>query len=162
MRNPKKRRVVKVKVVKAKSGKRLTGDQIEEMFLAYAGDPNVGRVAKSAGVSRTTVQKYRDRDNWDRRREQILQDVRKKSDNETAKALSANLKVVRFAKAKIVKQIQAGKDKSTSTYADLDRLIRLEGFLLGQPDSRSTVGRFEHLTDAQLDEKLKQIESFHE
>lgn len=161
MRNPKKRRVVKVEVVRGRTGKRLTEDEVEKMFLAYVQNPNLGSVAESAGVSRTTVQKYRDRDKWDRRREQILQDVRKKSDNETAKVLSANLKIVRFAKAKLVKSIQAGKEKSTSTYADLDRLIRLESFLLGQPDSRMEMGRFEHLSDEQLDEKLKQIESFH-
>lgn len=162
MSNPKKKRVVKVKVVKGRTGKRLTEDEVEKMFLAYAKNPNLRSIAESVGVSRTTVQKYRDKDNWDQRRQDILDRVRKTSDNETAKVLSANLKIVRFAKAKLVKSIQAGKEKSTSTYADLDRLIRLESFLLGQPDSRTAVGKYEHLTDEQLDERLKQIKAFTE
>lgn len=104
--------------------------------------------------------KYRDRDNWDRRRQEILDRVRRKDGNEIAKALEANLKVVRFAKARLIKSIQAGKDKHTSTFGELDRMIRLEGFLLGQPDSRTAVGRFEHLTDEQLDERLLKLSVF--
>lgn len=160
----KEKTVVKVKrkeISEVKPGNRLSTEDIEQMFLTYCHHPRVAFVAEACGVSRSTVRRYREKDHWDSRREKILEDVRRKDDNATAKALSANLKVVRFAKAKLIKKIQSGNAKSASTYGDLDRMIRLEGFLLGQPDSRTAVGRFEHLSDEQLDEKLKQIKAFH-
>lgn len=157
--------VVKIKsesIVKRSITKQLSTEDVEKMFILYVSNPVVQFVANSLHVSRTTVAKYRDKENWDSRRDQIIRDVRKRDDNVAGKALAENLKVVRFAKAILVKKIQSKKAKSTSTYAELDRMIRLEGFLLGQPDSRTETGRFEHLTDDQLNDKLKNISVFRE
>ena len=159
----KTQKVVTVKrktVSKVKTGQSLSTEDVEKMFMVYVVRPVLRSVADTLHVSVPTVRKYRDRDKWDERRERILQDVRRKDGNELAKALTANLKIVRFAKAKLIKKVQSNKAKSTSTYAELDRMIRLEGFLLGQPDSRSAVGRFEHLTDVQLKEKLEALAAF--
>ena len=152
--------VPRTKVSKVRSGQRLSPEDVEKMFMVYVANPVLRGVAKALHVSVPTVRKYRDKDNWDQRRQEILERVRRKEGNETAKAIAANLKVVRFAKAKLIKKVQAGKEKSTSTYAELDRMIRLEGFLLGQPDSRTAVGQFEHLTDEQLDERLHKFKTF--
>ena len=147
-------------VSKVRTGQRLSTEDVEKMFMVYVANPVLRIVADTLHVSIPTVRKYRDREKWDKRREEILQRVRRKDGNEAAKALTENLKVTRFAKAKLVKLIQSGKTKSTSTYSELDRMIRLEGFLLGQPDSRTSVGRFEHLTDEQLRERLEALSAF--
>lgn len=152
--------VPRKKVSKVRPGNRLSTEDVERMFMVYVQHPVLRYVAESVSVSIPTVRRYRDKDNWDERRQEILERVRRKEGNETAKALAANLKVVRFAKAKLVKKVQSGKEKSTSTFAELDRMIRLEGFLLGQPDSRTAVGQFEHLTDEQLDERLRKLKVF--
>ncbi len=161
----KKKTVVKIKpkiTSKVRSGQRLSPEDVEKMFMVYVASPVLRTVANALHVSVPTVAKYRDKENWDARRDQILRDVRKRDGNEVAKALSENLKIVRFAKAILVKKIQAKEAKSTSTYAELDRMMRLEGFLLGQPDSRPSAGRFEHLTDEQLKEKLQKLSAFRE
>ena len=164
-RKKKSTTVVKIKrksVSKVRIGQRLSTEDVEKMFMVYVAKPVLRTVADTLHVSVPTVRKYRDREKWDERREKILRDVRRKDGNEIAKALTENLKVVRFAKAILVKKIQTKKAKSRSTYAELDRMIRLEGFLLGQPDSRTAVGRFEHLTDEQLNEKLEALTAFRE
>jgi len=50
--------------------------------------------------------------------------------------LAQNLKVVQFAKGKILELIQAGGQVSKSPAADLDKMIRLELLLRGEADSR--------------------------
>jgi len=161
----KKKTVVKIKrkdAPKVKPHNRLSTEDVEKMFKIYVANPVIRFVAETCKISGTTVRKYRDRDKWDRRRDDIIERARRKDSNEAAKALSENLKIVRFAKAKLIKKIQTNKAKSRSTYAELDRMMRLEGFLLGQPDSRPSVGRFEHLTDEQLDERLNALSAFSE
>lgn len=86
-----------------------------------------------------TVRKYRDREGWDQRRAEIVRKANEKADKKQVSLLAENMKIVRFAKSKIVDQIKAieqGKEVSKTPVGDLDKLIRLEEFLQGRPDSR--------------------------
>lgn len=137
---------------------KLTEQKQAEMFVVYCEKPSVRYVSQKCQVSRTTAGRYKAKDNWDKRLSEIKLKAEKKTDSQLAKRLAENLKIVRFAKAELVKKIQKGKDKSTSTYSELDKLIRLEEFLLGKPDSRPDAGKFDHLSDEELEEKLKNLQ----
>jgi len=136
---------------------KLTQAKRDEMFAAYCKNQCVESVAKICGVTGNTVYKYRRKDNWLKRLSTVRVKAERKLDNELGKRLAENLKIVRFAKAKLVNKIKAGKDKSSSTYRDLDTMIRAEEFLLGGPDSRLAVGRFDQMSDEELKEKLREV-----
>lgn len=119
--------------------KRLTAKKLRQMFAAYCERPSVYHVAAKCKVSPTTAKRYRDAEDWDGRLKQISRKAAEKVDRKVVDVTAENLRVVRFAKARVVRRIRNGKVKSSSTYSDLDRLVRLEQFLSGGNDSRPDV-----------------------
>jgi len=107
-----------------------------EMFLAYCQTETIDGVKKLCNVHWLTAKKYKEIDKWDKRLAELKRKALKREEDKVVKRLKENLEIVRFAKNRLYEKIKSGEDKTASTYADLDRLIRLEQFLEGGPDSR--------------------------
>jgi hypothetical protein len=128
------------------------------MFAAYCEQQSLVYVAAKCGICEITCGRYRASDNWDARIADIKAKANEKADKAISNRLAENLKLVRFAKNRLVLKINNGEDKSSSTYKDLDNMIRLEEFLMGRPDSRPAAGDYEKMSDEELQRRLEVLE----
>jgi len=118
--------------------KKLTSKKLAQMFAKFCERQSANYVSKKCHVHYATVTKYRQLGKWDSRLAKIQAKAEQIAGANSAAELADSLSIVRFCKAKLFKQIKKMKaaDLSDTPIADLDRLIRLELFLMGQPDSR--------------------------
>jgi hypothetical protein len=138
-------------VRKTSGNQALSFDEKEQLFALFVQNTNMSILAKLTQVSLPTLNRYRDSENWEKRREQLVLKTQRHTNRETVKLLAENLKIIRLAKARFK------KEKSTSTYSELDRILRLEEFMQGRPDARIELGKYEKLPDAELEEKLAKM-----
>jgi len=136
---------------------KLNQQKQDGMFTAYCEKPTVYYVAAKCKVSPTTARRYRDKENWVKRREKIKEEAQKKGDKTAAGRLAESLKIVDFGIARLVAKIRDGTAKSTSTYSELDKLMRLREFLYGAPDSRLAVSKYDGKSDEELLQLLKDL-----
>jgi len=108
---------------------------------------SVNFVAKKCKVSHTTVEKYRKLHDWDGRLAGVQQKAQEKQDENLATTIAQNLKVVQFAKGKIIELIQAGVQICKNPARDLMEVIKTELLLRGEADSRTEI----------VDRKLKDV-----
>jgi len=128
----------------AKSGVKLKPEKVEKLWQMYADGSSIQSISRKFKVSHVTIRKYRDQNGWIERKDKIYKKANVKADKASVNLLAENLKLVRFAKAQIISEIQsAAKIKGARTtktpYADLDKIVRLEQFLGGGADSRPDV-----------------------
>lgn len=115
----------------------MTEAKVAKMWGLFSQGISERTIAQKLHISVPTVVKYRRRDKWDSRRQQILHKAQAKADEQQVTLLAANMQIVKVAKQKLFDQIKAkAKGESRTPYSDLDRIIRLEEFLQGRPDSR--------------------------
>lgn len=113
---------------------------------------SVASISRKCRVSHTTVRKYRRKERWDNRRDDIIRKAQEKADKKQVSLLAENMKHVQVAKSKLMDQINAvvkNAELSKTPISDLDKLIRLEEFLHGRPDSRQQIDYCEY-TEEQL------------
>jgi hypothetical protein len=142
-----------------KPGVKLKPEEVEKIWQQYAAGISIKAISRNLNVSHLTIAKYRDQQGWDARRDAIYARASQKVDSQAVNLMAENLKLVRFAKAQLIKEIKEVVDKAGTTsktpYADLDRIIRLEAFLGGQPDSRpETVTPKDELADKTIEELI--------
>ena len=118
--------------------KKLTSKKLAQMFKAFCERQSVQYVARKCKIHYSTCRKYRQLNNWDSRLAKIQAKAEQIAGANSAQELADSLSIVRFCKQKLFDQVKAMKtaELSDTPIADLDRLIRLELFLMGQPDSR--------------------------
>jgi len=99
--------------------------------------------------------KYKRKEGWVARRAAIITKAEAKADEQQVTLLTQNMHIVKVAKQKLFDQIEArGKNKSKTPYSDIDRIIRLEEFLQGRPDSRPQIDYADY-TEEQLSVELQ-------
>lgn len=129
-------------------------DKYEEIYRTYLEDQNVGSVASKCGVDRRTVKRYLEHGDPARglrsireRFTEVVNRAQEIEDMDKARTLAENLKLVREYKkvlrAKITEQFsadgisltnQASRDMPAELSGALERMVRLEMSLLGEPD----------------------------
>ncbi|MCK4475157.1 MAG: hypothetical protein KAU16_00330 [Methanophagales archaeon] len=133
----------------------LSEKKIEKMWQAYQEHQSAYFVAATCKVSPTTATNYRDSEHWDERLRKIREEAIALVDNKVARQLAKDIEVVHDLKMKIAdaiqKQLEAGNYKPT--VGDLERLVKLEHFLRGLPDSRTEedVGSWKWLEEVNED-----------
>lgn len=132
-------------------GVKLSEEIREKMWVLFSQGMSERTIGQKLAISRTTVTKYRKREKWDERREKIIKKAEAKADNQQVSLLAENMKIVRFAKGRIIEQLKqaALKDITKTPIPDLDKIIRLEEFLQGRPDSRPQID-YSKLSEEQL------------
>lgn len=122
-----------------KTGVKLTKKKVADMWAMFQAGVSCLSIGRALSVSRPTVLRYKRIEKWVERRDKITERANAKADHEQVTLLAENMKIVRFAKGKLLDQLKAiaeGGEISKSPVMDLDKLIRLEEFLHGRPDSR--------------------------
>jgi hypothetical protein len=95
------------------------------------------------------VARYRRLEQWDERLAEIRAQVQAEADYDLAAAMAENLKLVRSYKAMVAEALDSKTLKGSDvTASELEKVIRLESFVLGGSESRhEIVGRFDSRTD---------------
>lgn len=137
---------------KRKKGVKLGRDKVEQMWKMFQAGFSAPAISRACSVSKGVVLVYRRTEKWVDRRDKITERANAKADHEQVSLLAENMKIVRFAKGKLLDQLKAiadGAEISKMPITDLDKLIRLEEFLHGRPDSRPQLD-YSKMTEEQL------------
>lgn len=117
----------------------LSEKEIEKLWQAFIEHQSAYFVAATCKVSSTTARKYRYSEHWNERLRKIRHKASALADKKVALHLAKDIEVVHDLQMEIAdsiqKQLEAGNYKST--VGDLERLVKLEHFLRGLPDSRT-------------------------
>ena len=91
-------------------------------------------------MSHRTVERYRRLERWDARLGEVLARAQREADYTIADALAGSLRMIRAFKTKLAGAIDRKRLASDDvTVADLERIVRLEAFVLGAVESRHEV-----------------------
>lgn len=123
------------------------------MWAAYQEQQSASHAAKKCRVHPRTAERYRQLDRWDERIEKIRAEAQEQADVTLASAMAESLVMVRDYKKRIAAALQAKEVRPADvTVSELERLIRLEAFVLGGVESRHAVtGDFATWSDEQLE-----------
>ena len=134
------------------AGIKLTKKKVDQMWKMFAAGFSAPAISRACSVSKGAVLTYRRKHKWVERRDKITERADKKADDAQVSLLAENMKIVRFAKGKLLDQLKAiadGAEISKMPVTDLDKLIRLEEFLHGRPDSRPQLD-YSKMTEEEL------------
>lgn len=118
----------------------LPEEKLQEMFTVYCQMPNYSYVGRVCRVNMSTVRKYAKLQNWEERKQKILEEARKNTDYTLVKASEQSLLMLRALKNKIAQKIQNLNAQSLNTDSivpDFERLVKLEQMLLGGVTDRT-------------------------
>ncbi len=137
---------------KRKAGVKIGRNMVDQMWKMFQAGVSIQAISRACTVNRGTVIRYRRIEKWVARRDAITERANAKADHEQVTLLAENMKIVRFAKGKLLEQLKKiadGEEISKMPVTDLDKLIRLEEFLHGRPDSRPQLD-YSKMTEEQL------------
>ena len=123
------------------------------MFAAYAERQSVEHVSRKCGVHHATARRYKLLDRWDGRLTSVRSAALRDADYDLATAMAQSLGLIRAFKEKLATAIGAKNVKPMdATIADLERLVRLEAYVLGAAESRhEVIGKFHDWSNAELE-----------
>jgi hypothetical protein len=109
----------------------------DEMFAAWTERESAAFVADKCGVHHRTVERYRVADGWDERLTEIRSKAQSQTDYGIAEAMAESLRIVRLYKDRLAEAIERKRLTADDvSVADLERVVRLEAFVLGAAESR--------------------------
>jgi hypothetical protein len=137
------------------TGKRLSSQKRAALWRAYKQRQTANYVATHCKVSPHTAEKYIKSLNFKDRYEKLLQKANEFVDESQAQSLANTLKPLANIRALLIKQLLAllKEGELDSSISDVDRIIRLERYLRGEPDSRTEdIGSWRWLEEENLGE----------
>ena len=153
---------------------KLSTQKRQELFEAFCEQPSVYYVSKKCKVSPTTARRYRDKDKWVKRFESAKTKAEVKTDRKVLKRFESNIRILDVAKkaysAALLGIAKTNCPKCNTVVSipipnlkaklvDIDRLLRLEEYLLGGPYRGKERGEFDDMSDADLRKLLKDLRS---
>ena len=143
-------------------GKTLKPDKVQAMKKAFLIHRSNSTVSKLLSVSMVTVRKYRKAGKWDELAGRADEKVNEAVIEKTSKDTIDNIEMVQEVKRYVWEALKEFHDNKSldPTVNDLDKIVRLEAFLKGDPDSRpgnsSTITQvnIEGLSEKEIDEKI--------
>ena len=132
---------------------RVSRAKVEEMFAVFADRQSIEEVARKCGVHHRTVERYRRIERWDERVREIRVHAQRDADYGIAQAMAESLRIVRAYKEKLADAIERKQlGTADATVADLERVVRLEAFVLGAAESRhEVITEFSSWTDEEVE-----------
>lgn len=132
---------------------RLPEAKRAELWLAYQEQQSIHQVARKCAVHHKTVERYRVLENWDERLSEIREKARRRADYSLAEAMAESLALVRDYKSRLglaLSTKHVSGEEVTAT--ELERIVKLESFLLGGVEGRQqVVTEFVHWSDDELE-----------
>ena len=130
--------------------KSLTAQKKAALFRAYKQRQTANYVAIRCNVSPHTAEKYIRTLQFKTRLEKLLLKANEFVDEDQAKSLANTIRPIANMRVRLLDRIlkQIKKGELDASIADVDRLIRLERYLRGEPESRTEdVGAWKWLED---------------
>lgn len=124
--------------------KPLSDKKREKLFAVYQNNPHVRTVARLCKVHKNTVQKYKERDNWEKRLRKIRKEAQAKTDKQIVKQRVKSVDLldgaVKVFAASLIghsrikcpscgKPVEVPVPKLSPKFRDIDVLLRLEQML---------------------------------
>jgi hypothetical protein len=127
--------------------------RIDEMWTVYRDRQSVREVSEKCAVHHKTVDRYRKLERWDERLREVRENAQREADYDLSKALADSLRIVRTYKGKLVDGLANRRLSGAEvTAAEIEKVVRLEAFILGGAESRhEVVSRFEGWTEEELE-----------
>jgi len=121
------------------TGKSLSTQKIAALWRAYKQHQTVQYVAIKCSVSRVTARKYILNHNFAERYAKLLAKGNEYVDEDQAKSLANTLKPLDNERAILLETLLAHYKQGDfeATISDVDKIVRLERYLRGEPDSRT-------------------------
>ena len=121
------------------TGKPLSSQQIAALWRAYKIRQTARFVARHCSVSQHTAEKYIRDHNFAQRYAKLQAKANEFLDEDQAKSLANTLRPLANLRAIILKDLLAHvkNGEVEASFADVDRIIRLERYLRGEPDSHT-------------------------
>ena len=119
--------------------KSLTAQKKAALFRAYKQRQTANYVAIRCNVSPHTAEKYIRTLQFKTRLEKLLLKANEFVDEDQAKSLANTIRPIANMRVRLLDRIlkQIKKGELDASIADVDRLIRLERYLRGEPESRT-------------------------
>jgi hypothetical protein len=109
-------------------------EKLKKLETAYLLSGSLTNACKEVGISFETGKRYSEQFNWLEKRKKIMSAVDKKEVSIIAEIISKNLEIINSLKKEFIKAIKQFKiNPRKLNIGDIDRLIRLEMYLLGDP-----------------------------
>ena len=133
---------------------KLTQAKIDEMWAAWQEKQNVNHVVKKCRVHNETVNRYREKENWDARMGAIERRAEHKADMSLADRRARDLKLLEAGKVAWARQLQGRTDVTCpacghnhsitipalkAAFKDINEFIKTAELLSGEADSRMEV-----------------------
>lgn len=116
---------------------RLSDAKRSELWAAYNERQSIEHVSRKCGVHHKTVERYLRLDHWNERLEEIRAKAREQADQSLAQSMAESLALVRDYKARLALALSTKKVSTAEvTAAELEKVIKLEAFVLGGVESR--------------------------
>ena len=121
---------------------KLSTQKIGAMWRAYKKHQTAYYVALTCGISETTARKYITNQNFATRFAKLLAKVNELVDEDQAKSLANTLKPLSNIRTILLQDAlaHAQKGELEATISDIDKVVRLERYLRGEPDTRIEEG----------------------
>lgn len=107
-----------------------------ELYKCYMEFGTVKDVVSKTGASETIVKRLRKRDRWEEDRIKVLDEVRATIGDKRPQEIIDTLAEIGNIKKSILLAIMTSENMTKLGPSDYDKMIRLERFLQGEPDSR--------------------------
>jgi len=168
-KNVKRKAVSRAANITTGTARAVTPEVYAQMFVAYCEKPSANAVAQTTGVTWATAQKAVTQ-GWPKsampplkeRYDAVMQETHAKAAYDITKANEQTLTMVRAYKSKLARKVAEVEiqDLPAAIGSELDRMARLEQFLMGGPDSRVEVGStiYDGLT---YDERVEYLRTGH-
>lgn len=133
---------------------RLSEAKRAELWSAFQERQSIDFLARKCGVHHRTVERYRVLDRWDERLAKVREDAQKRADYTLAIAMADSLRLVLDYKRRLGEALGSKKlAPGDVTATELERIIKLEAFVLGGVESRhQIVSDFASWTEKELEE----------
>ena len=120
-------------------GRSITSQQKAALWRAYKRRQTANYVATHCNVSPHTAEKYIKTLNFKNRLEKLLLKANDFVDEDQALSLANTIQPVANMRVRLLEQIlkQIKKGELDASISDVDKLIRLERYLRGEPESRT-------------------------
>ena len=137
-------------------GKPLSTQQIAALWRAYKIRQTARFVARHCSVNQHTAEKYIRNHNFAERYAKLQAKANEFLDEDQAKSLANTLKSVANARALLLQDllVQIKKGDLKASVSDVDKIVHLERYLRGEPESRTEHQgySFEWLKDIDVDD----------
>ena len=131
-------------IPRKRSGKELSRDKISQAFGLYCNNLSIAQISREVGVCRASIARYRDRENWDKRKLETLQRAQHREDTQVVNVQSRYINLGRLLQSKGMQKIQV------IGVEDMDARVAMDFVKAGIEIEKDAMGKGEQKIEIQI------------